>query len=336
MPPLPLLSLKILLLYWRFCVIISIDEYTWREGELMKTYTSLDFKLNSPTVVALGCFDGLHIGHRVLIKKARLAADESGLPLAVFSFTKPPKSFFIPGGIPILTDRDEKKRLMALLGVDILISVDFSAEIAALSPEDFFESIIRQRLCASSVFCGFNYRFGKGAKGDSELLSRLCKESAIDFSAIPSVSVEGTTVSSSAIRDLLSEGNIRGASKLLGRKYSIRSTVVSGQQLGRLLGFPTVNQLLSPTSAPLRNGVYLTRTRVGRHVWRSITNVGVRPTVDGSTLCAETHLFDFDGDLYGRNIRVEFLEFIRPEQKFASVEELTAQVLKDIEKAKEI
>ena len=109
----------------------------------MKTYTSLDFKLNSPTVVALGCFDGLHIGHRALIKKARIAADESGLPLAVFSFTKPPKSFFVQNDIPILTDKNEKKRLMALLGVDILISVDFSAEIAALSPEDFFESIIR-------------------------------------------------------------------------------------------------------------------------------------------------------------------------------------------------
>jgi riboflavin kinase/FMN adenylyltransferase len=103
-----------------------------------------------------------------------------------------------------------------------------------------------------------------------------------------------------------------------------------------VLGFPTVNQLISPKSAPLRNGVYLTRTRVGRSVWRSITNVGVRPTVDGNTLCAETNLFDFDGDLYGRNIRVEFLEFIRPEQKFPSVEELTAQVLKDIEKAKNL
>ncbi|MBQ2384572.1 MAG: riboflavin biosynthesis protein RibF, partial [Clostridia bacterium] len=278
----------------------------------MKTYTSLDFKLNTPSVVALGCFDGLHIGHRALIKEARVSASQAGLPLAVFSFTAPPKSFFIKSSVPVLTDMNEKKRLMALLGVDILISVDFSAEIAALSPEDFFESIIRQRLCASSVFCGFNYRFGKGAKGDSELLSRLCKENAIDFSAIPSVSVDGVTVSSSAIRELLARGNVWGASKLLGRKYSIRSTVVSGQQLGRLLGFPTVNQLLSPTSAPLCNGVYLTRTRVGRHVWRSITNVGVRPTVDGSTLCAETHLFGFDGNLYGRNIRVEFLEFIRP------------------------
>jgi riboflavin kinase/FMN adenylyltransferase len=302
----------------------------------MKTYTSLDFELNSRSVVALGCFDGLHIGHRALIKQARLAADKQGLPLAVFSFSAPPKSFFIEGGIPILTDRNEKKRLMALLGVDILVNVDFSAEIASLSPEDFFERVIKQRLCASAVFCGFNYRFGKDAKGNAELLEALCKKNNISFSAIPSVSVDGVTVSSSEIRALLAKGEVSDAAKLLGRNYSIRSSVVSGQRLGRVLGFPTVNQLISPKSAPLRNGVYLTRTRVGRSVWRSITNVGVRPTVDGNTLCAETNLFDFDGDLYGRSIRVEFLEFIRPEQKFPSIEALTAQVLEDIKKAKKI
>ena len=302
----------------------------------MKTYTSLDLELNSRSVVALGCFDGLHIGHRALIKQARLAASKEGLPLAAFSFSAPPKSFFIEGDIPILTDRDEKKRLMALLGVDILINVDFSAEIAALSPEDFFDSIIKQKLCASAVFCGFNYRFGKGAEGNAELLETLCKKNNIAFYAIPSVSVDGVTVSSSEIRSLLAKGDVAGGATLLGRNYSIRSSVVSGQHLGRVLGFPTVNQLLSPTSAPLRNGVYLTRTRIGRSVWRSITNVGVRPTVDGKTLCAETNLFDFDGDLYGRNIRVEFLEFIRPEQKFSSIEELTAQVLEDIEKAKKL
>ena len=302
----------------------------------MRTYTSLDFKLTSRSVVALGCFDGLHIGHRALIKEARRVAEKDGLPLAVFSFTAPPKSFFIQDEIPILTDKNEKKRLMALLGVDILVMVDFSAAIASLSPEDFFESIIRSRLCASSVFCGFNYRFGKGAKGNAELLKSLCDKSGITFSAIPSVSLDGVTVSSSEIRSLLASGDVAGGAKLLGRNYSIRSSVVSGQHLGRVLGFPTVNQLLSPTSAPLRNGVYLTRTHVGRRMWRSITNVGVRPTVDGSTLCAETNLFDFNGDLYGRNIRVEFLEFIRPEQKFSSVEELTSQVLKDIEQAKKM
>ena len=302
----------------------------------MKTYTSLDFDLNSQSVVALGCFDGLHIGHRALIKQARRAASEKGLPLAVFSFSAPPKSFFVKGDIPILTDRDEKKRLMALLGVDILVNIDFSAEIATLSPENFFYSIIKQKLCASAVFCGFNYRFGKGAVGNAELLEPLCEKNDISFFAIPSVSVDGVTVSSSEIRTLLAKGDVAGGAKLLGRNYSIRSSVVSGQHLGRVLGFPTVNQLLSPSAAPLRNGVYLTRTRVGRSVWRSITNVGVRPTVDGSTLCAETNLFDFDGDLYGRNIRVEFLEFIRPEQKFSSIEELTAQVLEDIEKAKRL
>ena len=129
-------------------------------------------------------------------------------------------------------------------------------------------------------------------------------------------------------------GHVAAAAKLLGRYYSVKSEVVIGKQLGRALGFPTVNQLISKESTPLKNGVYRTRTRIGHLIKPSITNVGVRPTVDGHTLCAETNVFDFDGDLYGRNIRVEFLEFIRPEKKFDSVEQLSKQVQKDIEKAK--
>lgn len=302
----------------------------------MRTITAPDFQLNSPSVVALGCFDGLHIGHRALIKEARLSADRLSLPLAVFSFSEPPKNFFVKNSVPILTDANEKKRLMESLGVDIFVSLDFSAEISSLSPEKFFEDIIISRLRASEVFCGFNYRFGKGAEGDTELLSSLCEKRSVGFSAISPVLVDGIAVSSSEIRRLLSVGDVAAAAELLGRHYSICSSVVSGQQLGRRLGFPTVNQLISNKSAPLRNGVYITRTRVGHLIKRSITNVGVRPTVDGHTLCAETNLFDFEGDLYGRSIRVEFIDFIRPERKFDSIEQLSEQVQKDIEKAKSI
>ena len=300
----------------------------------MKTITQLDFKLNTPSVTALGCFDGLHVGHRSLIKESRRVANERNLPLVVFSFIEPPKNFFAPNSVPLLTDAKEKKRLMASLGVDIFISVDFSREISSLCPEDFFKSILLDRLCANAVFCGFNYRFGKGASGDAELLGELCAKSGIELFAIPPVVVDGVTVSSSEIRRLLAEGDVSAAAKLLGRSYSIRSAVISGQQLGRTLGFPTVNQLIDAGGAPLRNGVYVTRTRVGRSIKHSITNVGTRPTVDGSTLCAETNLFDFSGDLYGRSIRVEFLEFLRPERKFDSIEELKSQVLSDIDQAK--
>lgn len=300
----------------------------------MKTVRTLDFKLNVPSVVALGCFDGLHIGHRALISEARRAADEQGLALTVFSFSEPPRNFFSPGSVPLLTDIKEKKRLMRSLGVDIFVSVNFSAEISALSPTDFFSSIILERLSAATLFCGFNYRFGNKAEGDAKLLKSLCEANGVGFSAIPPVLVDGNTVSSSEIRRLLALGEVSAAAKLLGRNYSISSTVVSGQQLGRTLGFPTVNQLIDANSAPLQRGVYVTRTRVGRMIKRSITNLGTRPTVDGSTLCAETNLFDFEGDLYGRSIRVEFIEFIRPEKKFDSVEELSAQVQKDIEIAK--
>lgn len=300
----------------------------------MKTVRTLDIRLNAPSVVALGCFDGLHKGHRALISEARRAADALGLRLVVFSFTAPPKSFFSQQRVPLLTTQKEKERLMRLFGVDILVSVDFSADIAALTPEEFFSEILLSRLCAASVFCGFNYRFGNKASGDAELLRELCKKNRIGFSAIPPVLVDGKAVSSSEIRRLLALGKVSDAKNLLGRNYSLCSAVVSGQQLGRTLGFPTVNQLIDANSAPLRRGVYVTRTRVGRTLKRSVTNLGTRPTVDGGTLCAETNLFDFEGDLYGRSIRVEFIEFIRPERKFDSVEELSAQVQKDIETAK--
>lgn len=300
----------------------------------MITLTASDFQLNTPSVVALGCFDGVHIGHRALIKEARRAATKKKLPLTVFSFSEPPKNFFVKGSVPLLTDKKEKKRLMASLGVDIFVCVDFSLEIASLTPEKFFEDIIISRLCAREVFCGFNYRFGKDALGDAELLSKLCREKSVGFYSIPPVLLDGLTVSSSEIRSQLTSGHVAAAAKLLGRYYSVKSEVVIGKQLGRALGFPTVNQLISKESTPLKNGVYRTRTRIGHLIKPSITNVGVRPTVDGHTLCAETNVFDFDGDLYGRNIRVEFLEFIRPEKKFDSVEQLSKQVQKDIEKAK--
>jgi riboflavin kinase/FMN adenylyltransferase len=151
---------------------------------------------------------------------------------------------------------------------------------------------------------------------------------------LPPVTLDGVAVSSSEIRRLLSEGDIKQANRLLCRPYSIRAEVINGQHLGRTLGFPTVNQLFPKNSTPLKNGVYVTRVRIGRGVKRAITNVGVRPTVDGSTLCAETNIFDFDGDLYGKLLRVEFLDFIRPEQKFNSIDELRARVLADIELAK--
>lgn len=301
----------------------------------MITKKSLDFSCNSPLVVALGCFDGVHRGHSELISKAVTIALQKGISSAVFSFTEPPKNYFSPEPIPLLTPFYEKKRLMKTLSPDLFVCIPFDKDIATLSPEDFFYEILLKKLNAVHIVCGFDYHFGKGGKGDATLLDRLCREHGITLSVIAPVVIDGITASSSEIRRLLGEGDVKTASAILGRRYSICAPVVSGQHLGKTLGFPTINQLFEKNSTPLRRGVYLTRVRIGHAAYSAITNVGVRPTVDGATLCAETNIFDFEGDLYTKNVRVEFADFIRPEKKFNSVEELTAQVLDDIKNAKD-
>lgn len=300
----------------------------------MRTHRSLDFYESQAHVVALGCFDGVHIGHTELIRRAKRIATEHSLPLAVFSFEEPPRNFFCSDGIPIITPFEEKKRIMRSLGTDLFVCARFDSDIAELSAEQFFVEILKKRLKASHLVCGFNYRFGKSGAGDTLLLQKLCDGNGVTLSVVPPVAIDGITASSSEIRKMLADGNVEAATRLLGRPYSIASTVIDGQHLGRTLGFPTVNQLFEHNATPLKNGVYATQVRIGHSLKRAITNVGVRPTVDGHTLCAETNIFDFDGDLYGKRLRVEFIDFIRPERKFNSVAELSDQVHKDIDRAK--
>ncbi|MBE6592952.1 MAG: bifunctional riboflavin kinase/FAD synthetase [Ruminococcaceae bacterium] len=301
----------------------------------MITKKSFAFSCDDPLVVALGCFDGVHKGHSRLISEAVAIARQKEISSAVFSFTEPPKSYFSPEPTPLLTPFYEKKRLMRTLSPDLFVCVPFNKNIAMLSAEDFFCDILLKKLNAAHIVCGFDYHFGRGGKGDAALLDELCKKHGISLSVIAPVVIDGITVSSSEIRRLLGEGDVKTAAALLGRRYSIYAPVVSGQHLGRTLGFPTINQLFEKNSTPLRRGVYLTRVRIGYTAYHAITNVGVRPTVDGATFCAETNIFGFEGDLYTKSVRVEFVDFIRPEKKFNSVGELTAQVLDDIKNAKD-
>lgn len=300
----------------------------------MKSFYSAEHGTDTPCVVALGCFDGTHVGHMALINETKRIASSLSLRSAVWSFSAPPKKFFLNEDIPLLTTPKEKEALMALCGIDLFWSVDFDEKIAALSPEDFFESILIGRLCARHILCGFNYRFGKGGRGNTDMLKALCAAHGIGLSVLPPVTVGELTVSSSAIRACIANGEIEKASLLLGRNYSLTEEVVSGQRLGRQLGFPTINQSFKDGKCVPAHGVYVSAITVEGERRYGITNIGVRPTVDGHTLCAETNIFDFSGDLYGKAVKVEFLTFLRKEKKFSSVDELRAQVLWDIERAK--
>ncbi|MBQ8345818.1 MAG: bifunctional riboflavin kinase/FAD synthetase [Clostridia bacterium] len=300
----------------------------------MKYQSSLFYHTTGPCVVALGCFDGVHLGHRAVIGRAVSLASEQGVPCLVWTFDEPPRNTFTPHSVPLLTDKSKKRQLIRSLGADILVCGPFSSEIASLSAETFVEEILQKRLQATHVVCGFNYTFGAGGNGNTDMLIRLCQARGIGLTVLPPVTVDGVTVSSSRIREAIAKGNMETASALLGRPYGLRAPVIGGQKLARQLGFPTLNQVFWDGCAIPAYGVYVSRVRIGQRIRYGITNVGNRPTVGGRSLYAETHIFDFEDDLYGQTVTVELLHFLRKEVLFSDVEALSAQVHLDMDAAR--
>ena len=303
----------------------------------MKLYRSAFTKIEHASAVALGCFDGVHIGHSEIIKNAVKKAHEHSLTSVVWSFEAPPKSFFAKdpdSQNALLTPLSEKRALIKELGADTLISVKFNEKIARLSPREFFTAILIKRLNAKYIFCGFNYRFGHKGGGDIALLRELCEEFGVTLCVADEIKLDGVTVSSSAIRSYLSSGDVEKAQKMLGRPFFLRGKVKDGQHLGRTLGFPTINQDVTENKLSIKNGVYFTKVSLNGKTKYGITNIGMRPTVNGKYPVCETHILDFNENLYGKTVTVEFLKFLRSEKKFNSLEELTEQVHTDINLAK--
>ena len=265
--------------------------------------------------VALGTFDGVHLGHREILKRA----SESNLPLCAVTFSEN------PFGTPMITLLDEKLRLFADCGAKYALVLDFS-EIVNLSYESFFRDIIIGRCDAKYAYCGFNYRFGKNAAGTPELLCDMMADYNGECICIPPVCKEGDVISSSRIRNALTNGDIALASRLLGRRYSVTSTVVHGNEIGRKIGFPTMNFDICDNFLLPENGVYITTLKEKV----CITDIGIRPTVDGdgSRVC-ETHIINEQGDYYGQKIKIEFHKKIRNEMKFSSLSELSEKLSRD-------
>lgn len=280
--------------------------------------------------VALGFFDGVHVGHRAVIAAAAEGARQTAAPCVVLTFRESPAKALDRPVPLLLTANDRKKRLMEEAGADAVIFADFSA-LKELSPDDFVKNILRDRLGAKLVCCGFNYRFGRHGAGDTETLRRLCFAQGIAVRLIPPVVCDGETASSSRIRELIAAGDIARANQMLGCRYAIEGSVGSGNRIGSSMGFPTVNIPLPEGIAAPRFGVYASQIVIGGVRYRGATNIGVHPTVGANEvpLC-ETFLLDFDGgDLYGKNAVCELTAFIRPEKRFGSVGELTEQVRQD-------
>lgn len=279
--------------------------------------------------VVLGNFDGLHRGHQQLIALGRQIADQYGEELAVFTFYPQMQQVLDPDFCYLLTEQQKLKRF-AQLQVDVVETVPFEASIAQLSPEAFVRTILVERLRASHVVVGFNYSFGYRGAGDPQLLQQLAEPYGITVTVMEPCYVDGEIVSSSAVRNYLREGNVEKAKAMLGYAYSLEGPVLTGNQIGRTIGFPTAN--IGPAQNILlpANGVYAALTYVDGKAYPGILNVGLRPTIANSVgINIEVNLFDFDADIYGKQIRTEFHYFLRREQKFSGLDQLKAQLEQD-------
>lgn len=290
----------------------------------------------SGSVVTIGNFDGLHRGHRELISQVRQAASESGLPAVVMTFDPHPLKILAPQKnvkmIFPLTDRIEEIQKM---GMEYLIIQPFSRELSDLEPKKFFEDLLIDSLGVKRLIVGHDFSFGKDRKGDSEMLHQLCRERAIAFQVVPPVKHDGVLVSSSSIREAILDGEVAKAANLLGRSFYLRGVVEKGQGRGKKIGFPTAN-LFTPSELFPKLGVYVTRAHLLGKIHKSVTNVGRNPTFQEKTrhpIQVETHILNFDRDIYGEALKIEFLDFLREEKKFDSVAELVKQITHDVENA---
>lgn len=289
-----------------------------------------DFSLSEKTAVAIGKFDGIHLGHQKLLSRL-LLQKERGLLATVFTFDIP--AAFFGGEEKELTTRAEKRAAFAALGIDVLIEFPLNRETAATAPEAFVQDYLAKRMRAAYICAGPDLSFGKGGKGDFSLLSRCADRFGYRTERIEKVKVDGEEISSTRVREAVRLGRMENVQGMLGKPYSAGGFVEHGKQLGRTLGMPTANLLPDEKKLLPPNGVYHTRVRIdGRDErYRGISNVGCKPTVsDENRVRIETYLYDFDGDLYGREMIVEFLHFCRPERKFDSVEAMKTQIAADI------
>lgn len=283
--------------------------------------------LSRGTVIALGMFDGVHLGHAGVLRRAVELALNGGYASVVWTFRYP------PFGVKCITDNDQRLELFGGLGLDYTVFEDFD-RVRGLSPEAFVTDVLIQQLRCVKAVCGFNFHFGSGGSGTPALLSLLMREQG-EVYVLPAFESDGEIISSTRIRRLLEAGNVKIAAELLGRAYSLKGIVMSGNKIGRTIGIPTINIAFPAVRVVPAYGVYVTEVSIRGEKKRGVTNVGIKPTLGGQTepVC-ETHILDCKGEFYGENAEIRFLDYLRAEQKFDSLEELRAAINEDIRTAR--
>lgn len=286
------------------------------------------------TAVALGYFDGIHIGHRAVLQKALDTAKEKNLVPVVMLFDIHPRKLVSGVVPPMLMSEEQKRESLIEMGFRV---VDFNfRESVNLTYEEFAEKVLFDTLNARFVSCGYDYRYGKGGKGNAETLRESLGKKGVELFTVPAVELNGEIVSSTKIRQLISEGEIEKANTMLGKEFSYHVVVEKGDGIGHTIGTPTINQYFPEDFIVPKYGVYASRVKVDGKTYPSVTNVGVRPTVGGTSLRSETCIFDFSENLYGKETEVFLIKYLREEKKFSSIDELKKAIENDIQNARKI
>ncbi len=287
----------------------------------------IDINSKKKYALALGYFDGLHKAHIAVLNEAVKLADEGFVP-AVMLFDEHPKKVLCGMDVPALLLKSRRDSIIDAMGLE-RISVSFS-EIKDMSPREFIEEIVVGKARAGAVVCGYNYRFGKNASGDADELKRLCRELGVKVVECEKYLSDGEEVSSTAVRRAISMGDMESAHRMLGFPYGFCAEVFSGDKRGRLLGAPTINQYIPEGLAVPLFGVYASKVFIGSREYLGVTNIGNRPTFDGTGVRSETYIIDYSGDLYGKMIEIQLFSFIREEKRFSDADALKRQISLDV------
>ncbi|MCH1960810.1 MULTISPECIES: bifunctional riboflavin kinase/FAD synthetase [Romboutsia] len=281
------------------------------------------------SVVTIGNFDGLHKGHQVLVKKAVEYGFKNNIKSVVFTFDNHPANYFIKNSIKNIISNKEKEQRIKDMGIDLIISIPFDEYMTKISPREFVKDILIDKLGVKKIIVGYDFTFAKNKEGNVNLLKELCSEYNFELEIVNPIKIDNIRVSSTYIRNLIKDGQVSKVKKYLGHNYEIKGEVIHAKKLGRTIGFPTANIQGDKNMIIPKNGIYATKVYIDGNTYYGATNIGFNPTVNGDKLSIETNILDFNEDIYGKIIKVEFLERIRDERKFSSLEELKQQLKKD-------
>ncbi len=287
-------------------------------------------KIDEKTIITIGNFDGLHKGHQELIKRSVSCAKNNNLKSVVFTFSNHPLNFFRPNSIKNIITNKEKINILKSFGVDIIINIVFNEDMTKISSYDFVEKTLVEKLNAKKIVVGHDFTFGRNKEGDVKTLIDLSKKFNFEVDVIEEINILKRRISSTYIRELIKDGYVDKINDYLGRNYNVSGKVIHARKIGRTIGFPTANMLVDESILIPKNGIYATKVFIKDKEFIGATNIGFNPTVNGKNLSIETNILDFDEDIYGEIIKIEFLERIRDEKKFSGIDELKKQLKKDV------